>query len=189
MPSYIWSTSPLRRYTDLLNQWQIIACVRHGPTAALAAPFRPKDAQLFAVISAFDAAYTAYNQNQAAMERFWTLRYLRQNAIGELNASVIKELPGSAWLVRADDLPLTLTVLGAAGMARGSHVRVKLGAIDDIALDVSGTVIEVMQEPTAENDENDTEDEQSCAGPIAIAVDLADTENDAAAAATTAAAA
>ena len=189
VPSYIWSTSPLRRYTDLLNQWQIIACVRHGPTAALAAPFRPKDALLFAVISAFDAAYTAYNQNQAAMERFWTLRYLRQNAIGELNASVIKELPGSAWLVRADDLPLTLTVLGAAGMARGSHVRVKLGAIDDIALDVSGTVIEVMQEPAAENDENDTEDEQSCAGPIAIAVDLADTENDAAAAATTAAAA
>jgi exoribonuclease-2 len=29
VPSYAWSTSPLRRYTDLVNQWQIIACVRH----------------------------------------------------------------------------------------------------------------------------------------------------------------
>jgi exoribonuclease-2 len=37
VPAYAWSTSPLRRYTDLVNQWQIIACVRHGKTAALAA--------------------------------------------------------------------------------------------------------------------------------------------------------
>ena len=39
--SYAWSTSPLRRYTDLVNQWQIIAGARHGRTAALAAPFKP----------------------------------------------------------------------------------------------------------------------------------------------------
>jgi exoribonuclease-2 len=39
--SYAWATSPLRRYTDLVNQWQIIACVRHGKTAALAAPVKP----------------------------------------------------------------------------------------------------------------------------------------------------
>ena len=39
--SYAWSTSPLRRYTDLVNQWQIIACARHGKTAALVAPFKP----------------------------------------------------------------------------------------------------------------------------------------------------
>ncbi len=58
---YAWCTSPLRRYVDLFNQWQLIACVRHGRTAALAAPFKPKDAALFAVLSAFDAAYTAYN--------------------------------------------------------------------------------------------------------------------------------
>ncbi|MDB5965003.1 MAG: ribonuclease, partial [Polaromonas sp.] len=55
--SYAWSTSPLRRYTDLVNQWQIIACARHGRTAALAAPFKPKDTELFAIISGFDAAY------------------------------------------------------------------------------------------------------------------------------------
>ena len=30
---YAWSTSPLRRYVDLVNQWQIIACVQHGVTA------------------------------------------------------------------------------------------------------------------------------------------------------------
>ena len=30
---YAWATSPLRRYVDLVNQWQIIACARHGRTA------------------------------------------------------------------------------------------------------------------------------------------------------------
>ena len=54
---YTWATSPLRRYVDLVNQWQIIACARHGMTAALAAPFKPRDAALFSIISAFDAAH------------------------------------------------------------------------------------------------------------------------------------
>ncbi len=74
--SYSWATSPLRRYVDLVNQWQIIACVRNGKTAALAAPFKPKDAELFSIISSFDAAYSAYNGYQAGMERFWTLKYV-----------------------------------------------------------------------------------------------------------------
>ena len=30
---YAWSTSPLRRYPDLVNQWQILACIAHGVTA------------------------------------------------------------------------------------------------------------------------------------------------------------
>ena len=154
---------------------RLIACARHGATAALAAPFKPKDAQLFAIISAFDAAYTAYAQNQAAMERFWTLQYLRQNAITHLTASALREQAGGAWLVRAEELPLTLTVMGASGMARGSLVRVKLGYIDDIALDVSGSVTEVLSaSPASAPPEAEDEAEEAGAGPIAIAVDLAD---------------
>ncbi|MDO5087543.1 MAG: RNB domain-containing ribonuclease [Comamonadaceae bacterium] len=180
VPSYAWSTSPLRRYVDLVNQWQIIAAARHGQTAALAAPFKPKDAQLLAIISAFDAAYTAYNAHQAAMERFWTLQYLRQQGITELTASVLKEQAGGAWLVRADTLPLTFTVLGAAGMARGARVRVKLGAVDDIALDVGGTVLAVLadsapggaDEASGEDDADDAVD----AGPLAIAVDVSEAD-------------
>ncbi|RYF33645.1 MAG: RNB domain-containing ribonuclease, partial [Comamonadaceae bacterium] len=86
--SYAWSTSPLRRYTDLVNQWQIIAAARHGKTAALAAPFKPKDADLFSILSGFDAAYATYNAYQGGMERFWTLKYLQQQGIGELTATV-----------------------------------------------------------------------------------------------------
>ena len=169
--SYAWSTSPLRRYTDLVNQWQIIAAARHGRTAALAAPFKPKDAELFSIISGFDAAYSAYNGHQAGMERFWTLKYLQQQGITELVGTVFKE-----GLVRADELPLVLPVLGGADLPRGAHVRLRLGEIDPITLDVGGTVIERLDlapEPLEAEDEGEDE---PVAGPIAIAVDVNETE-------------
>jgi exoribonuclease-2 len=181
VPAYAWSTSPLRRYTDLVNQWQIIACAQHGNTAALAAPFKPKDAQLFAIISAFDAAYTAYNSYQSGMERFWTLQYLQQENIRVLDASLVKEMAVGTWLVRAEHLPLMFNVMGAAGLMRGDKVKVELGQIDVMALDVSGTVIEKLSSLQA-NPEADLaqqevmeelEDlEASASGPIAIAMNV-----------------
>ncbi|MDD2545097.1 MAG: RNB domain-containing ribonuclease [Burkholderiaceae bacterium] len=176
--SYAWATSPLRRYVDLVNQWQIIACARHGATAALAAPFKPKDAELFSIISSFDATYGAYNGYQAGMERFWTLQYLRQNQLTELTATVFKEGPGGSFLVRADDLPLVFPVLGAQNLPRGARLRVKLGAIDDITLDLHGTVLERLDSPAPDAaSEGDTEeDDDAVAGPIAIAVDMNENE-------------
>ena len=179
VPAYAWSTSPLRRYTDLVNQWQIIACAQHGATAALAAPFKPKDAQLFSIISAFEAAYTAYNSYQSGMERFWTLQYLKQENITEVLASLVKEMGGGSWLVRADHLPLMFNVMGAAGMLRGDKVKVQLGQIDAMALDVSGTVIEqitstlsntLADQATSDDAMEDLED--AATGPIAIALNV-----------------
>ena len=171
--AYAWSTSPLRRYTDLVNQWQIIACARHGKTAALVAPFKPKDADLFAVISGFDAAYSTYNQYQNAMERFWTLKYLSQNSITEVTASLFREN-----LVRCDDLPLVLPVVGAQNLPRGAHLRVRLGPVDEITLDISGTVIERLDADlnAASGDDADADEaDEPIAGPIMLAMDVGDT--------------
>ena len=178
VPSYAWSTSPLRRYTDLVNQWQIIACAKHGRTAALAAPFKPKDAALFAIISGFDEAYSAYNGFQSGIERYWTLKYLQQNGITELTATSFKDN-----LVRADELPLVLPALGAMGLPRGARVRVRLGEIDEITLDISGTVIErldVVAEVSLEGADEEDEGEDIAAGPILIAVDINEPAADAA---------
>ena len=173
VPSYAWSTSPLRRYTDLVNQWQIIACARHGATAALAAPFKPKDAELFSIISAFDAAYSGYNAVQSGMERYWTLKHLQQQGITELDAALIKEAAGGAWLVRAETLPLVFSVMGAQGLPRGAKVRVQLGEIDLMALDVHGTVsARLDSEPAPAVEAEAEDDETEAAGPLHIAVDL-----------------
>ncbi|MEO6973303.1 MAG: RNB domain-containing ribonuclease [Rhodoferax sp.] len=175
--SYAWATSPLRRYTDLVNQWQIIACARHGKTAALAAPFKPKDAELFSIISSFDATYAAYNDYQRGMERFWTLKYLKQQGITELTGTLFKE-----GLLRADELPLVLPVMGAQTLPRGAVVRVRLGAIDEITLDVNASVIERLDQAplgAAQDGEGTQDDEDDAvAGPIAIAVDVQETESD-----------
>ena len=172
--SYAWSTSPLRRYTDLVNQWQIIACAKHGRTAALVAPFKPKDAELFSIISGFDAAYSAYNGYQSGIERYWTLKYLQQNGITELVATAFKDN-----LVRADDLPLVLPAVGALGLPRGAKVRVKLGEIDEITLDITGAVTERLDAVTTETQQEDSDEDEVAAGPIAIAVDVNEVAADA----------
>ena len=82
--------------------------------------------------------------------------------------------------MRADSLPVVLPVLGAQGLPRGARVRVKLGAIDEVALDVAGTVIERLDAEAAPVEEEADEDETLAAGPIAIAVDVNETETPAA---------
>lgn len=181
---YTWATSPLRRYVDLVNQWQIIACARHGRTAALAAPFKPKDAALFSIISGFDAAYTAYNGFQNGIERFWTLRYLQQNELKELTATVMKD-----GLVRADTLPLVFKALGCESLPRGAHVKVRITGIDEMTLDLHASLIERLDEtlPPAD-DEEGGDDEEVEAGALTLAIDLAPEGEGAAASGTEAAA-
>jgi exoribonuclease II len=175
---YTWATSPLRRYVDLVNQWQIIACARHGRTAALAAPFKPKDVQLFAIISAFDAAYAEYNGFQQGIERYWTLRALAQNGITELDAVVMKD-----GLVRADELPLVFRAGGADGLPRGARVRVRVGGTDLLTLDVHASVVARLDDAAAEGPaaEAEPDDAGESAGPLTLAIDLSGDEADAAA--------
>ncbi|WP_310462860.1 RNB domain-containing ribonuclease [Sphaerotilus sp.] len=173
---YTWATSPLRRYVDLVNQWQIIACARHGRTAALVAPFKPKDMTLMAIISGFDTAYSAYNGFQNAVERFWTLRWLTQNGVTELDCAVMKD-----GLVRADTLPLVLRAAGADAMPRGARVRVRLGEPDLLTLEVGGSVITRLDDPTRSDDDAVLEDDaeegaEAAATGLALAIDLDDAE-------------
>ena len=174
---YAWSTSPLRRYTDLVNQWQLVACVRNGNTAALVAPFKPKDAGLMSIVSAFEEAYGAYNTHQATMERYWTLKYLQQHQLEDIDATVIKAFPGEPPLVRAVNLPLVLGVAGAPTLERGALVRVKLGQVDTMALDVKATFVSLLD--AASSPEEDASDDDTAVGPIAIALDMEDAGNDA----------
>ena len=168
---YAWSTSPLRRYVDLVNQWQIIACARHGKTAALAAPFRPKDVQLFSIISAFDAAYAAYNAFQSGLERYWTLVYLAQQRIDELPATVMKD-----GLVRADALPLVFRALGAETLPRGAQVRVRITGTDLLTLDVHASVVARLDDAAtpaldaAADETIDDAESAEAAGPLTLAI-------------------
>jgi exoribonuclease-2 len=134
---YAWSTSPLRRYTDLVNQWQIMACIRGGVTAPLVAPFKHKDADLFAIVSAFDSAYSAYADFQSTMERFWCLRWLAQQELKQAEAVLLKD-----DVLRLVDIPLVITMPGVRH-ARGTQVKLELIQWDEVDLTVQARVLEV----------------------------------------------
>ena len=150
---YAWCTSPLRRYTDLVNQWQILACVNYGVTAPLSAPFKPKDANLFAIVSAFDSVYNAYGEFQSKMERYWCLRWLSQNNVKQAEAVVIRD-----EMLRLVDIPLTIVMPGMRPLARGTQVRIDLIRWDEIDLSVEARLLDVTEnvDETA-SDENEEE--------------------------------
>ena len=175
---YAWSTSPLRRYTDLVNQWQILACVQHGVMAPLAAPFKPKDADLFAIVSAFDAAYAAYSEFQGSMERYWCLRWLSQQQIQRVDAVVLKE-----EIVRLLDIPLVLKLPAMAPIARGTPLRLDLLSWDEIDLSVEARVLEIAigspLEPLSEAEEDSAMGLTPGAEPLAAEIQAVENASDA----------
>ena len=165
---YTWATSPLRRYVDLVNQWQIVACAKHGRAAALAAPFKPRDASLFSVISAFDAAYGAYADFQHGIERYWTLQWLAQQGTTELDATVMKE-----GLVRAESLPLVFKALGCEALPRGTLVRVRITGSDALTLELHANLLTRLDgAPQAITEAEDDNEDAAAAAPLALAIEL-----------------
>ena len=149
---YAWSTSPLRRYTDLVNQWQILACLKHGVTAPLVAPFKARDADLFAIVSAFDAAYAAYADFQNIMEHYWCLRWLSQHEARKVQAVQIKD-----DLLKLVDIPLILPMVGVKH-PRGTQLTIELISWDEVDLSVQARLLEVSQAVLAVDEDSDFEE-------------------------------
>jgi exoribonuclease-2 len=162
---YAWSTSPLRRYTDLVNQWQILACAEHGVTAPLVAPFKPRDAGLFAIVSAFDAAYAAYNDFQQNMERYWCLRWLGQEDARQVEAVVLKD-----EVLRLVDIPLIVRLPGMPQVARGAQVKLDILRWDEVDLAIEARLLEIpAAAEIAADAELDYEEEEADSGQAAAA--------------------
>jgi exoribonuclease II len=117
---YLWSSSPLRRYSDLVNQRQLLAVV-----AGEAPPYADNDADLFAALADFEATYSQYAEFQDRMEHYWCLRWLLQENVTELTARVIREN-----LVRCERLPLVLRVADVPTLPPDTAVRLAIGNVD-----------------------------------------------------------
>ena len=140
---YSWCSSPLRRYVDLVNQRQLIAAVRGEPP-----PYATNDAELFGIVSAFEAAYATYAEFQERMERYWCLRWLRQQSIRRIGATVLK-----AELLRLDDMPLAARLAGLPMLERGQRVEVDVLAIDEVDLSIELRLHRVLHESAGNIDE------------------------------------
>lgn len=168
VPQYAWSTSPLRRYVDLVNQWQLLACVQHGVTAKLAAPFKQKDADLYAVVQGFDDTYAAYADHQRRMEYFWCLRWIKQEGRKQVSATVVK-----GELVRLDEVPLLLHVPALGVHARGTRVLLDVMSVDELTIEASVRLVSMLDAPMVSSGEPADEDEDADAADETL-LDAAD---------------
>ena len=120
---YLWASSPLRRYSDLVNQRQLIAIV-----AGEKPPYGENDAELYAALADFEATYAVYAEFQDRMEHYWCLRWLLQEEIRETAGTVIRDN-----LVRFDALPLIVRLPDLPSQAPDTPVRIAIGRIDLLA--------------------------------------------------------
>jgi exoribonuclease-2 len=118
--SYSWMTSPLRRYVDLINQWQLVAGLRGQRP-----PFARNSESLLAALRAFELTTAGYDEHQRAMEHYWCLRWLAQERVSEAEGTVLREN-----VVRVDGLPLVLRVPSLPELETGTRVRLALGPPD-----------------------------------------------------------
>ncbi len=137
---YMWSSSPLRRYIDFMNQRQIISLLREDPPA-----YTKNDTTLFAVMRDFDTAYTLYNEFQRNMERYWCLRWLLQESIQQAEALVLREN-----LVKFVHIPLVGRIPSLPELPPNTRVILEIGEIDLLDLSFNARFIsKVEDEATA----------------------------------------
>jgi len=133
---YAWLSSPLRRYVDLLNQWQLIACL-NGDTPH----FNAKSDALFAAMRDFDLTYSAYAEFQRGMERYWCLRWLQQEGTKTIEATIRREN-----LAKLDHLPIIQRFASAPELKQGNRIRLGIESIDPLTLELACRYLETLGE-------------------------------------------
>jgi exoribonuclease-2 len=121
---YLWASSPLRRYSDLVNQRQLLAVLAGGkpPYAA------DNDPELYAALTDFEATYSQYAEFQDRIEHYWCLRWLLQERVTDIMARVIRDN-----LVRFDGVPLIVRLADMPPLPPETPVRVAIGRVDLLA--------------------------------------------------------
>jgi exoribonuclease-2 len=150
---YAWSSSPLRRYVDLINQWQLISWLR-----AETPRYTAKDQEFLAALRDFELTYAAYADFQRGMERYWCLRWLVQAQATTVTATVLREN-----LVRLESVPLVLRVNSLPSLDRGARVELDITRIDLLDADIHANYHSTLAEHGEVGDE-ETEDEAELIG-------------------------
>jgi len=117
---YAWMSSPLRRYVDLVNQWQLVAAL-----GGARAPFARNSEGLLTALRAFEVTYARYDEHQRTMEDYWCLRWLLQERLASTEAVVLRDN-----LVRLEGLPLVARVASLPDLGVGTRVRLEIKGVD-----------------------------------------------------------
>ena len=114
---YTWATSPLRRSADFINQYQIINMINKSKDFyTVASPI------LSEVVDNFDTKYSKYIDFQNKMERYWSLKYLIQENISEVDAVFIYKTN-----ILINGVPIQIDAANfTTAKPKGTKVRLKI---------------------------------------------------------------
>jgi exoribonuclease-2 len=156
---YMWSSSPLRRYVDMVNQRQIIAMLRDEEPA-----YPKNDPSLYTTLQDFDTMYGIYGEFQRSMERYWCLRWLLQEkagtdaltptlsrVAGEGASESLREFLVTAVVLRENlvklvAIPLVFRVPSLPELPANTRVQLAVGEIDLLDLDLQARYVATIED-------------------------------------------
>lgn len=117
---YTWASSPLRRSVDLINQTQIINMITKQK------PLSSTNYSLANIANTFDDTYGAYLKFQEKLEHYWSLKYLLQENIQEVTATVLYKS-----IAEINGVPIKIDLTGILHNPQArDEVKLIIGDID-----------------------------------------------------------
>ena len=133
---YTWSTSPLRRSADFINQKQIISMVNKSKDF-----YTVSDHALCEVVDNFDTKYTKYIDFQNKMERYWSLKYLIQEEISEIEGTFLYKST-----VSLSGVPIQIDVTNfSTPKPKGTKLRLKIYNINLSTMNFDFKIISIEE--------------------------------------------
>jgi len=119
---YTQVTSPIRRFHDLLMNYQIKWFIGTGSVAI-------KAAEINGQLETFKRLSTRARRVEQDTRRFWCLRYMEQNRAQILRGTIIRPL-AARWLVELTDLGIQVPFRPRFPVSPGEEVRLTIVEVD-----------------------------------------------------------
>lgn len=135
LDAYIQMSSPLRRYTDLITQRQLVYYLDRGQELY--------DREiLLRLMTGIEEKMMVLKEFERRRHRYWIIKHIKQMGLDAVySATVIEERGGVFW-VELDDFLLEASITGPFHGSVGDRVQVRPMQIDDEKLWVRVQVVE-----------------------------------------------